>query len=332
MIQILPLLRFVPPFAIMKASERIVLVLSVLLVTSGCFLRQESRLGRAIGMFFQLALLVGYVSYGIGAPVLWERCGFSLVVIEYVFYAGGLLVWNVLLLVRKSSFVSFVRRITRCSTASDLKQSLYESIVLLFLSLVEHLVEQGTRLIRNTTKPGCTLFDISREISRSFAPNWIVVSCAFYLLIFALLIRFHKRQLLTMTEQLKQQTLTPGDCNLIASKIHCSSREFDQLFSLMPFLWFCYGILAAPGSYAWIEYSPTLLSFITIVSRTIASFLVPIGVVLTISSRQTGVHSMLNEAEALIGRSMRFTSSDKLLMLRDTKSLRKVKFTGVVGV
>lgn len=175
--------------------------------------------------------------------------GLTLREIDYVFTCCGFAVWTLLLLTRRMSFLTFIRRLTRYSCDRELKGTLRQTLVLTSCLVVHHLLEQGSRVWLRWFNTGRTALDYVLDVSRFFLPNWISLSCTFYYIVFQLSSVYKEQKVKRVMEQVRRAEVGAISVHEVTSLIRGANTEFERLFSLLPFMWFGYGILAIPGQY-----------------------------------------------------------------------------------
>ena len=113
-------------------------------------------------------------------------------------------------------------------------------LVIVFIEFVttsyvrrEYLNESGTALVYIS----CV------KASIEASTNWIDSSCGFYFIALQLLLFYQKRLIHELMDHLSSGRMHFGYIRSCVKLIRDSSRQFDQLLSFMPFMWFSYGIL-----------------------------------------------------------------------------------------
>jgi hypothetical protein len=119
-----------------------------------------------------------------------------------------------------------------------------------------------------------------------------------------------------------------GAVSTNAKLIRDSSREFDNLLSLLPFLWFLFGIIGAPEAIiSTVKHEGTdlILSCIVLL-RNIVS---PIVAAYLTSVTRCSINDMVNQAQDQVMMHHTKGCCDDILVLRELDSVKAIRMTGL---
>lgn len=312
----------------MKLAAKILTCTSVLLFWSGSNLFVKTKAGRFIRRLFQAWLLVVIVCAFHVTLKTWLKNGMSLSSLAFTAYDIGIVVCYAVIICRRQAFESLIKHIITHVRCEDLRRLYIESVVLISLMYSEFFAMRLVQvfLLENPSREFPFLKDVTLVVELT-TPNWIAVTCIFYFIVFRLLSFYH---MLLIEKSLQILIRDPREVQVMRvtmTHIRDTSREFDGLFNIMPFMWFVHGILAAPAYVLYLT-SQRVSDALTVLPFILVSLLSPIAVTLTISQLQSSFFVMLDNAQSLIIRSISVSETQELLLLRDMDSLKSIRFTG----
>lgn len=304
----------------MKPKAKVLMACSLLLFTSGSNFFVKSEVGRRIRCLFRILFVIVSCFFAYLTFVFWRSFGLSLTFLSFAAYSCGFVSCYVVLILRRKSCESLMRQIMRRVTQTDLHRVWKEAVVLLVLTSVLWVYDYVVALTSWSRSDASYYVN---SVTEALTPNWIMVTCSFYVIVFRLLSFY---QIRIMQNAIRSATNEPRKLDVIqitARLIRDSNDEFDRLFSLMPFMWFAHGIISTPSYVSYLRSSLSLLPMIS------TSVFAPIVVVMVISCVQSSMDRLLMEAKDLIARNQVIASSEKLLLLRDLNLLKEIRFTGL---
>ena len=102
--------------------------------------------------------------------------------------------------------------------------------------------------------------------------------------------------------------------------------EFEDLISLLPFLWFMGGIISSSAMVFKIVQNPSDISYLF---YTVADYAPPIVVVIASARVTQNIRTMTEDLMCAVNSNSHHGEGMKLLLLRELDSLRSLKLTGM---
>ena len=314
----------------MKLKDQILASCSLLLVLNGCNLFVTRRILLIVRCIFRVWFIVCAITLANGAAVEYYHSHLSLSFLAYLSYAFGFVVSCWILMMRRKRYEDLIAYLISNMTTTDLS-SIRNLILAISVPLfVFYSAEIVTFNLLNYYPPS----DVARnKIVRNFvnlSTSWIAYSAGFYVIVIKMLFLYHKSLLLDLVKQISCGRIDHVTISRKAKLIRDSSRDFDRLFSVFPFLWFVFGILGAPGA---LTRTVAMRGAQQLVGLTFAlrNFATSLMVALLVSVSKSSLSDTVNEAQdwimiqVLPGKS----ACEDGLAIRELDSIKSINFTGL---
>lgn len=316
----------------MKLGDQVRASCSLLLVLTGCNLFVRSKFLKAIRWTLRVWFIVCSLLILNGMSEKYRKTKLSLSSLAYTSYAFGLSVSFGYLLVYRKRYESLLTSLIHTATENDLqrwrKMIGKVNVLLTIFYPIEIVMNQIAGFL---SLPSQTLsLDNSQVMWTlvSLFTNWVSSTCGFYVIVKKLLFLCHKELLLDSVNRLSSGRIELPVISRRAKLIRDSSRDFDQLFSIFPFLWFFFGILGAPLnllSMAKLSGIDQLMGLMFFVRNTV----IPVVAAIPISMDQSALFDTVSQAQDLIMMHHTKGACDDGLAIRELESIKSIKFTGM---
>ena len=302
---------------------------SLILAPSGGQMFLQSRAAIAFRSFLRIWFVAAVLAAVHSAWRAWNDGGTSIRLLNHISYIHGMTVSHALLFWKRRQLEQFFMKLADGIDVKDchhLIRWIY-ILLLLYLTQVTYFVASRTRsLISGDVQ---TAFDIIRKIiyASSIGPaHWIVSSSIFYWIVLQMMFMFQKGKL----EHLKRYVSLRKLDYQVAYTAICSimkvAVEFEDLISLLPFLWFMGGIVSSSAIVYRIVQNPSDISALL---YTMADYAPPIVVVIAAARVTQTICRLTEDIMCAVNSNSHHGEGMKLLLLRELDSLKTLKLTGM---
>jgi hypothetical protein len=319
----------------MGSKKQVLSSCSLLLAWNGANLFAGSRFLRIIRWMLRLCFLVGTLTLAMGIIGVLTESGLSLTFLAYASYSGSFVIGIACLIIRRGRIETlFISLISNLSTRDVEKLLRYIGLVnlsILMFTLFEYSISRFTHILQLSRNSNIDHNDSLPTIAWSLMmiiTNWVPNTAGFYIIGNRILFLYHKKLMAETVRTLDGGYADIGSISRTAKLIRDSSREFDHLFSILPFLWFLYGIIGAPK--AIIEAvkpqgAEQILSCMFLLRNIVA----PILAAYRTSVTRSSINDMVDHAQDLV--MMRHTKGccDDILVVRELDSIKSIRLTGL---
>lgn len=179
------------------------------------------------------------------------------------------------------------------------------------------------RLIRGPASPLMWVSLFARS-----TPHFAIVTPGVYYIFTKILVLHHEILIkLCYSNSSSDRRRSQSIVSLVKQMVHLS-REFDSLLNILPFMWFFYGIIGAPGNI--VTMRPSLsLQFSLWSGHIVATFIGPLMAVYFVDRRQMFVNRQIDYLRDWIMERTRDYDSDELLMIYNLESMKGIQLTGL---
>lgn len=255
----------------------------------------------------------------------WREEGLSLNSLNWTVTTIGFVSCVSQLIGRRSSFEAFLTEITAGLDQQSLRIRTKEAICISFVVYTTGLIKSALYCCHRVSG-GRWSYRTVVYTTAFWYPDWIIMTCAFYFVALRLLYSSLQQQLSRVKQCVRSGNLASGAIRVSAKQMRGSCDEFDRLFGIMPFMWFLFGILAAPDTLSEISHFDGNVS--ELISN-LQVFSVPVLVVLLAAAEHSSLVQVVHQIQDLLSRSESLSPGQESLILRDLDSLTQFQFTGL---
>ena len=302
---------------------------SLILAPIGSQLFLQSKCAKTIRVVLRIWFLCVLPMFIERSISLFRDDGITIQLLLLVSLVAGMFASNGLLIFRRVKLECLISRLAahiKEDEARVLIRRLNFAFALFFLQMIFFV---GTEI--NITL-AIQEYSVSSSLQRfyefmcGYASYWIMVSCIFYWTIMQILFLFSELQVNSLMKQVSNTDKDAMMVSKVVRSITGSFEEFEQLLSLLPLLWFMFGIVSSAETVYGIMMNPE--DYITAIFS-LQDYLPPLIVVAAADHMVGKVHKMSDDACNKMHMSERIGEGEKDLLLRELDILKKLKLTGM---
>lgn len=316
----------------MGARKQVLASCSLLLAFNGANLFIRSRFLRSIRWTCRIWCLGSILTLIFGNILQFRESGISLTSLAYSSYALSFGVCNTYLISRRERleqlFAYFLSNITKQQIVKLRRYIGIVNLSILTFSLTEYLVGEFEVMSKEPPDPRLVSFFGLLWNVMIITTDWIPLTCGFYVIGMRLLSLYHKNLVENCVIQIQNGNTDLMEISKTAKLIRNSSREFDDIFSILPFLWFLFGIVGAPKAIHRAAGSQGILQFLSCMFL-IRNIIAPIIAAYVTSIDRSSISDLVDQAQDQVMMHHAKGASDDMFVVAELNSIKSIKFTGL---
>ena len=304
---------------------------SLILLPSGGHMFLQSRAAIVFGCVLKIWFVAAVLASAHSVWRIWNDGGTSIRLLNAISYFSGMIVSHALLFWKRRKVEQLLTKLADGIDEMDclnLIRWIYMLMLLYLSQVIYFVVAQAYRFINGEFRT--TLVIIKRIISTSsIGPAyWIASSSIFYWTVMQMMFMFQKGKLehLKRYVSIQKEKLDYQVAYVAICAIKKVVVEFENLISLLPFLWFMYGTISSSAMVFKIVKNPSDISNLF---YTVADYAPPVVVVIAAARVAQNIGRLTEDIMCAVNSNSHHGEGMKLLLLRELDSLKALKLTGM---
>lgn len=276
-------------------------------------------------VLMQYVLLVWFIitsaMYACESLKFWKSDGLAFTSIGLTTVVAASVTVNAVLMTRQKAIESLLLRLVQRLESHQLRALLKQMNRINILAMIAFLVQPFLWINIIVRRPFniWLLVSLVARLNLHFA---IATSFVYYIFVQTLLL--HHRNLIRDCYQDPRTHVIVRAAKSILELSH----KFEQLFNVLPFLWFVYGILGAPVTFATLRPSLTL-HFVLLFSQIAFTFVSPVLVVIAVDRLRASLSRETDDLRDWVLDRTRDPGAEELHMIYNLESVKRIRFTGI---